>query len=255
MITNKTQQPENIPEHYLQVYQQVWNVYQTSNDNYFKRTQILMFAIQVAVFAALAKLAGDIGKSDILSLPPLKLVLLWIIPLAGSLSALAWATLIVRQWNLLELYRRYMRYLERVLLDKKVPLAPFTLEKAVFTRQEQKCILFDSCAAIGNSQSRSRGVDQEYFPDYGARGRMRIGMMRIEEYIAVFLLSFWFACLVTLLFYSFRSTWPCLCFLPIFVASWVVAFGFWFWLYTPLKKLLGRKRKATKKFSDFMPHE
>jgi hypothetical protein len=254
MTNNKTQQTDPHIQHYLQAYQQVWSVYQTNNDNYFKRTQILMFAIQVAVFAALVKLIGDIGNSNILPKSELELAALWIIPLTGFLAALAWATLITRQWNILELYRRYMRYLERVLLSKRVPLGPFTLEKAVFT-EEQKCILFDSCEAINNSQVGSAGGDQEYFPDYGYRGRMRIGMMRMEEYMAVFLMSFWFSCLVTLVWYKTDNTPRCSWFAGVFISFWLLAFAFWFLVYKPLKRFLRRERKAIKRFTKFMQNE
>jgi len=250
MTNNERQQTENGPQHYLQAYQQVWSIYQTSNDNYFKRTQILMFAMQVAVFAALVKLIGDIDGGNIFPKSPLKLAALWMIPLVGFLSARAWALVIVRQWNLFELYRRYMRYLERVLMTEHgVPMAPFTLEKAVFSK-DQNCILFDSCEAGGNPQT---GRDeQEYFPDCGERGRMKIRMMRTEEYMAVFLMSFWCACLGTISVYALHRTPHCFWFIPIFIVWWVVAFILWRWVYKPWKKHWGHRRGPTKKFSEFM---
>ena len=225
MTNNKSGQTGNDSTNYLQAYAQVWSIYQTNNDNYFKRTQILMFAIQVAIFAVLAKLIGDMDDTSIFSLPALKLASLWIIPLFGFLSALAWATLITRQWNVLELYRRYMRYLERVLMaDHHFPLAAFTLEKAVF--KDRLRIVFGCHGARHNPGDKE--LAEESFPDRCKKGKMKIRMMHIEECIAVFLMSFWFACFGTLLVYRFCKNPRCFWFILIFVGSGVGVVICWF---------------------------
>jgi len=170
----------------IQAYDHVLRLFQMSNDNYFKRTQILMIVIQSGLFVAFSRLIlnySSPGKS-------LSAISLALIPLIGLLSAYSWALLITRQRNALELCRCYLRGIEARLLELEVPLAYFTYEAMIFYRPSFKC---------KQKYVRFRD-DQKHFPYHGSK--VKIGLMNIEEYMAIFLIAFWFACFVTFLCHS-----------------------------------------------------
>lgn len=170
----------------IQAYEHVFRLFQMNNDNYFKRTQILMIVIQSGLFVAFSRLILSSGNAE----NSLSAISLGLIPLLGLLSAYSWALLITRQRNVLELCRCYLRGIESRLLELEVPLAYFKYEAMIFYRPSFKC---------KQKYVRFRD-DQKDFPYYGSK--VKIGLMKIEEYMAIFLSAFWFACFVTFLCYS-----------------------------------------------------
>ena len=176
---------ENEIKHWLDVYDQVFRFFQINNDNYFKRTQILMFAIQIGIATAFIKLLDIVFRdSQNYSVLTLLNFALFIPPLLGAVFAFIWIWLIKRQWIGLQFSRCYMKYIEGYFLKNNVPLAIFKLEGTVF-----------------NSQNRVRydypsGYDIKplYFPESPTK-KYRLRFTRIEELVACIIMSFWISIL------------------------------------------------------------
>lgn len=106
-------------------YDRALDIFKLSNDNYFKRIQILMVALQVGLFYALIKLLHPIpysGKG--FPLPILVAVL-------GIVIAVIWQKLMNRQMQYLELQKRYLRNLESKFVKLDVPMDYFSIESAI----------------------------------------------------------------------------------------------------------------------------
>jgi hypothetical protein len=171
----------------LDVYDRIFNLFKANNDNYLTRTQILMFAIQGAIFASLGKLVFDSIDTENISLIKLSnFILVAFISFFGFL-----ASLVARQWKSLELFRCYMRYIERQLMDLHFPLACFRAETLVL--KYNHFIKFESSNNCPDSEIPT------IFP-YNGR-KVKFGLMSIEKYIAWFLSAFWFSCLFICLYY------------------------------------------------------
>jgi len=229
----------------LDTYDRVFDIFQLNNDNYFKRTQILMFAIQAALFAGFIKLAWDTQIETIISSASLnivKFILFVFIPLFGSISAFTWVELITKQWNVLELYRCYLRYIERNLLELQIPLACFRAESLVFKYKHY--IEFE-----GSKKDNDPEIPT-IFPHNGRK--VELSLMTIEERTAIFLFAFWMSCIVTLLTYTINVQWikidlPCWLYLLVFSVVLLGAFG----LYRVIQKRLDKKERQKDKTVKF----
>jgi len=114
---------------WINAYERAQEFYRLDNENYFKRTQILMVVIQSALFLSLVTLYSV--DDDILERA------LWgilAVSILGCLASFAWALLTKRQHQRLELCRYYMRYIESKLkgCNDDAPEGFCIYEKAVF---------------------------------------------------------------------------------------------------------------------------
>ena len=154
-------------ENWLAVYDQVQKFYRLNNENYFKRTQVLMVVIQSALFLSLTRL---LGADDIQ--PVMRWVLSGVICVLGMLASWAWLEMIERQHQRLEFCRYYMRSIESHL-EPDVKLQFCTKEKQVF-----------HCKIPVHL-----GQNGEQFPYEDMR--LKPSVMGIEKGVAGFLLIFW----------------------------------------------------------------
>jgi hypothetical protein len=120
--TPSNQESRDILDAY-RVHLDVWKV---QNDNYFKRVQLLMVAVQAASFAASLKFLDLKGVSGT------QLLMLTTLAILGLISAQRWMTLNEKQHQYMEFCRRPLRNLEHRLAKLGVPLRYFTLEAHVF---------------------------------------------------------------------------------------------------------------------------
>ncbi len=109
-------------KNYLDVYDRVLGIFKLNNDNYFKRTQILMLVIQSALFISFTSTWGD----------DIKWALLGLISFFGILSAYAWFVFITRQCDYLEFCKCHLRNIEYRLVELGIPLEYFKNESKVF---------------------------------------------------------------------------------------------------------------------------
>ena len=117
-----TQENRDILDSY-RVHLDVWKVH---NDNYFRRVQVLMVAVQAALFAAVLKVV------DLKGISWTQIVMLLVLAVLGTISAQNWMSLNEKQNQYMEFCRRTLRNLEHRLAELGVPLRYFTLEAHVF---------------------------------------------------------------------------------------------------------------------------
>lgn len=110
----------------LAAYRLHLDVWKVQNDNYFKRYQFLMVAVQAALIAAALKVVDLNGTSGI------QILVLTVLAVLGVISALSWLTLNDKQNQYMEFCRSTLRNLEYRLAELGVPLRYFTLEAHVF---------------------------------------------------------------------------------------------------------------------------
>jgi hypothetical protein len=120
--TLRSQESKDILDAY-RVHLDVWKV---QNDNYFRRVQVMMVAVQAALFAAALKVFDPKAVSCT------QLLILTGLAVLGVISAKHWMALNGRQNQYLEYCRRTLRNLEHRLAELGVPLRYFTLEAHVF---------------------------------------------------------------------------------------------------------------------------
>ena len=152
---------KEVKRDWFDVYDQVQKFYSLNNENYFKRTQILMVVIQSALFLGLINVFGTSNFS-------MKRASIFIISFLGILASYAWKEMIERQRQRLELCRYYMRFIESKL---NIPLDFCTYEKKVFHDHSKK----------GDNKDLQLG--DEKFPSVFKK-RIRRAVFRIELMIA-----------------------------------------------------------------------
>lgn len=116
----------------LDAYRVHLDVWKVQNDNYFKRVQVLMMAIQAVLLAAALKVLDLEGRFCT------QMLVLSILAGIGVISSLCWMHLNNRQNQYLEFCRRTLRNLEHRLAELGVPLRYFTLEAHVFGPLREK---------------------------------------------------------------------------------------------------------------------
>ena len=118
----------------LAAYNHVLKILEINNDNYFKRTQILMIVAQSALFVAFAKLL-TVKKSTpedfLLFTKCIALIALFVVTLLGQISALLWVHFGRRQNNVLNLCKSYLRGIENTLMKLDVPSGYWTYESMI----------------------------------------------------------------------------------------------------------------------------
>jgi hypothetical protein len=236
---NNASMSENKIKHWLDAYDRVYKHYEIVGDHYFKRTQILMIAIQIVLITSFGKLVSDITTLSPLSTQ--KLVLLLSIPVIGLFFAFAWISFINRQCDTLEFCRCYMRYIEKKLLNN-VPLAYFRAESVIF--YHHCSINFIGGPNNGNSSDSDVGDNSEdkfclqtKFP-YDRKETKILGVVGIEKDMVRFILLIWIACFTAILSMHWNIL-PCL--LPyifhIFIVISILVFAYWIVLRNLWKKL------------------
>ena len=175
---------EERANNYLTAYDCVLKLFQMNNDNYFKRTQIVMIVIQSALFVAftnvITKFVYDSGTEIKWAL----FVVATLIIILGIILACVWLSFITRQGNYLEFGRCYLRGIESHLMELGIPLGYFTYESKVFYHPSrdatQEYVYF--------------GINLEKFPHKCRKVKGHV--IGVERLIARILMIFWIVFLV-----------------------------------------------------------
>ena len=113
----------------LKAYDHVLKILEINNDNYFKRTQILMIVAQSALFVAFAKVLA-VKNARIFEVSGLltQRCALRLITFCGAVFAVLWYVFIRRQCNVLDLCKGYLRGIEKYLMQLGIPSGYWTYE-------------------------------------------------------------------------------------------------------------------------------
>lgn len=106
-------------------YDKALDIFRLHNDNYFKRTQIIMIAIQAGFFFVIIKLLTPIPDSQ------KELIVPMIVTLLGFAVAWAWRVLMTKQMQYMMLLKKYIQNLEAKFVDLKLPIDYFSIEAAI----------------------------------------------------------------------------------------------------------------------------
>ena len=176
----------------LDAYRILFDFFKLQNDNYFKRIQILMVVIQVALFTAAFKFVSVTSESW----DEVKVVTLVGIAIIGIVSAWYWSLLNTKQNQYLEFSRSMLRNLESRLVELGVPLRYFTLEAHVFG-PARKEIISSAGTSVRTEDERHIATfewSKEEYPGEGgihALRRVSGGMFKSERKIAFGLICVW----------------------------------------------------------------
>lgn len=186
----------------LNAYDHVLRVYQMINDNYFKRTQILMIVAQSALFVAFVKLFTGTALSSFRDPLLAKRIVLLVIAGLGILAAYMWWLFISRQCNTLNLCKTYLRAIESSLMQLGVPSGYWTYESMTsypdtYKKDPRLCILHKAtwlfpCWLFKPSWLSKRETK-----------RLKIRLTKLERWIAIGLGILWFLLAVVV----FLSWW------------------------------------------------
>lgn len=188
---------ENEINHWLDAYDKVFTYHQINIDGYFKRTQILMFAIQAGLVAVFIKLLSTEKPNNgaILSVCGLYWVLLAISGL-GVFSCFIWLIMIRRYWITLEHCRCHMRYIERHLMNLGVPIALFRSEAAVSYRNYWVIFADDNDKKCKKNCKDTPCQDkykcQKRYPY--KKEKAKIGLMNLEKLMLYVIRLAWAIC-------------------------------------------------------------
>jgi len=187
----------------LNAYRIQLDVWKVQNDNYFKRIQIIMVVIQVALFTAALRLIP--AKPG----PWYEIVIPIGIAILGLLSAWHWFSLNEKQNQYMEFCRRTLRNLETRLVNLDVPLRYFTLEAHVFgpLRTEIKNSAGTSVNTVAERHIAHFDWSQENYPDLDTKEKkihelnmVGGGMIPFEKEIAIGVIWVWTIALIVLIF-------------------------------------------------------
>ncbi len=115
----------------LAAYEHTLKIYQMNNDNYFKRTQILMIVAQSVLFVTFVKLFSGAAPTSFSDPLTAKRIALLAIAFLGVIAASTWWFFIHRQGNVLNLCKTYLRGIEDALMRLGVPSGYWTYESMV----------------------------------------------------------------------------------------------------------------------------
>ena len=181
------------------------DVWKVQNDNYFRRIQVLMLAVQAALFA------GTLKVIDLQWSVWIKMLVLAILALLGILSAKKWIALNEKQNQYIEFCRRTLRNMECRLIELGVPLCYFTLEAHVFGHLRNK---IPDSTGVSIQEENSRHVVQfqwagERYPDPDTRdtkkkcihelAKVKGGILSDEKKIAESIIWVWSLVIVAIL--------------------------------------------------------
>jgi len=196
------EEKENEIKHWQYAYDKAFTFHQINIDTYFKRTQILMLAIQGALLATLIKFLTIDESINGSTLYQYKFALLTIISILGIVFCFMWISMIQRQWYTLEHLRCHMRYIERHLMKLDVPLAIFRSESIM--SYHQGCVFFgddEQCKKRENDRCQSC---QRKYP-YGGK-KKKIGLMKLEEQIVYIIRVVWLLCFSIFLYQTLKNS-------------------------------------------------
>ncbi len=187
----------------LAAYDHVLKILEINNDNYFKRTQILMIVAQSALFIGFVKILTvkkDTLNQSALITKPLALIALFVIALLGSLSAVVWIHFIRRQSNVLNLCKSYLKCIENSLMQFHVPSGYWTYEGMMSHPESYGAselimpfkIDTDLFPFPLKTHDDKPFQSRRYFQfPYKEGKKFRIGLTGIEQGIAWFLFGLW----------------------------------------------------------------
>lgn len=196
----------------LEVYRIHLDVWKVQNDNYFKRIQIVMIAIQAMLFAAFLKLLSD-REMDLF----LRVWVIAFLALAGAFSAYGWIRQHNKQGQYLEFCRRMLRNLEHELVKLGIPLRYFTLEAQVFgppyvKRKKVPKSAGTETRIVGENRAFAKFVwAKERYPDRDTKNKRAHELARVggplkecEKKIAFSILIVWVLILLIAIIISWR---------------------------------------------------
>jgi hypothetical protein len=192
-LTKKRAQTAN-EKRCLFAYKQAQEIWKVQTTNYFQRVQILMVAIQAALFAGFSRLYFERAGA------PRNLLAEIIISLVGIAISILWLLLIKKADDYLEIARRNLRNYESRLLSMGVPINYFLQESHVFgNRPFGKRNLRN----VETDIQHGRGIvhyleTKEQYPDPGddTGSTHRIhnvkgGMIKLDKAITIIALTVW----------------------------------------------------------------
>lgn len=172
-------------DNYLDAHARVQDIYKLINENYFKRTQLFMTAIQGAFLISFVSFIGSQGSKS--------LILLMIIPILGGFLAFTWYRLGIKQSDYLEYCKCYLRNLELCLEKLGVPLTFQRHEAIVFKKKDVADFQWRE-NVIGKDGLPDDDDELEYnFPYKKRIGKVKGGMTTIENRVAFGTICFWIA--------------------------------------------------------------
>ena len=177
----------------LDVYDRVFQFFYINNENYFKRTQILMFALQIGIATAFIKLLDNVFKSH--KTETSIYIALVIVSLLGIIFCFIWLTMIQRQRNVLQYSKMYLRFIEDQLMNLGVPLSIY--------RAESKILYFGNRVFFCNRSEMRNEIERETlcndysspkaFPDRNER--LKVRLMGLEKWVVYIIRFVWVLCL------------------------------------------------------------
>lgn len=192
-------------EKIINSYKIVLDIFKLNNDNYFKRVQVFMSALQVGVAIAFAKVIYPVPISGD------RLLAAAILAVLGGIFAVVWRQLGMRQSQYLEFNRRYLRNLEIRLQNIGMPLDYFNLESKVFKKlpprnsdDSEKSIGYATACIFKHIQTdcnyaKFKWVPEEYPETYENAdklhkiGKVKGGMVRVELDLTLGIAITWFS--------------------------------------------------------------
>ncbi len=166
-------------KNYLDAYDRLLEIFKLNNENYFKRTQILMVFMQSALFVAFSKLAWrSDGTNKIMVFMSMMLV-----SILGIMSARIWYRLITKQADYLEFCKSSLRNIEYHLVNLGIPLQYFKGESQVFHYGLPHC--------FGWSGERFPHSDRAREGKGIFRHKVKGCLINIEKEIACILIFIW----------------------------------------------------------------
>jgi len=177
---------------YLTTYDFVLTIWKVQHDNYFKRVQVLMMAIEAGLFATLLKLwLNRITNIEDLAISAT-------ISILGVLVSIVWCKYIRKQGTYLEYCRSLLRNVERRLIELRFPLGYFALESYIFS---PKGVFPGKLADTEELEYRRVHFarSNENFPSAADTFIKRGGMIALDRGISIGASVIWFLMLMGLL--------------------------------------------------------
>ena len=189
-------------------YNKALDIFKILNDNYLKRVQIIMVALQAGLFIALMRLLSPLPDSWREFPLPI------IVTIIGILLSIIWYKLQNKQMQYLELMKRYLRNLEIAFAKSEVPMDYFNIESALSYHiteekvEKLKTKILKKEKEISTENKEDRHVyfkrSEDRYPDEKDSGNMLGGLVQWESWLGKGGLWFWpilFVSLIVWLFY------------------------------------------------------
>ena len=199
---------ENEIKHWQYAYEKVCEHLNLIHDHYFKRTQILMFTIQIGLATAFIKLlVTDFTNPNLLLCKLQAYYVFCVISFLGVVFCFIWLLMIKGHWEGLEYCRCYMRYIEGHLMKLGVPLAVFRAESVISYLLNR--INFDD---EERKDKDNHNKYQKVFPY--RKKKADIGLMNLEKWVVRIIRLAWVLCFSIFLcqvLKNYNTIFPCIC--------------------------------------------